>query len=151
MGCPTWCDGRHIPEWPNHTTEAGEVQLSATTVLDVGVAKYGDQDPVVTLTRTDPDETSGDDLSIGQARQLWLLLGEALETLGESTDLPATAEPSFVEVFADGIDLRVECGLCGWTHRGFTSRTEARTAADAHEMTCDEGWQPDMSAPEVTP
>ncbi|GEM_PF-3198999 len=81
--CPTWCERRHIPEWPNHTAEAGEVQLTAAVVLIVGVAKYGDQDPAVTLTEHDPDETSVHSLTIAQARQLWLLLGEALEALGE--------------------------------------------------------------------
>ncbi len=83
LPCPTWCAGRHIPEWPNHTAEAGEVRYGTATELEVGVAQYSGAAPVVTLTRTDPDETTVDDLTIGQARQLWLLLGEALEALGE--------------------------------------------------------------------
>lgn len=42
----------------------------------------------------------------------------------------------WTDVHQDGIDWRIECGLCGWTLRGLADSAAAQREADEHE--CEE-------------
>jgi hypothetical protein len=44
----------------------------------------------------------------------------------------------WVDIHQDGIDLRLECGLCGWTLRGLATRADAQREADEHDAACPE-------------
>ncbi len=60
------------------------------------------------------------------------------EFIGPTIQVAPALGASFVAVVPDGIDYRIECGLCGLTVRGFAAPWPARDAADRHERECPE-------------
>lgn len=93
--CPNWCDRRHIPGWHIHTADIGQVEIGDLDEIRVLVGHGDDNQPHIAVDFHDKhaEELETNTLNIRQAQQLYLLLGEALETLGEQ--LPERdAEPT---------------------------------------------------------
>lgn len=80
--CPRWCDHDSVAErWSMHSRLIGEVPLAGCSV-EVVLTQYGDQAPVVTLHRHEPDETMVEDLQPELADRLASLLAQAVAELG---------------------------------------------------------------------
>lgn len=89
--CPPWCDGKHLPTWPVHSAELGDVELGGGHELALQIVDYGaGSGPVVSLAAHDDEETWVIDLPLGKAHELFSLLNEAFERLGAAAPLVPT-------------------------------------------------------------
>lgn len=121
--CPLWCESTHTAGWPQlHHADVGRIELGPGMAIEVDLGIYrGDDAPRIGLNITDEDDdgNAGRNLTIHEARQLYLLLGEALEALGEQ--LPERdAEPA-------STDHELTCDEGQAAARVHVANTEAAT------------------------